>query len=143
MTSKYRQTARDRYLRKRTAGVIYLDIYKIQIPVFTTDQDCEEVCKFEGLTIPELTAPSLAYAGYGEDKNSCRVFYLMLPTDSKVSTWVHEASHIVDYVIDYLGLEAGIAGTEARAYMLDFIYTSIEEIMQPLRPTPVENENPK
>ena len=57
----------------------------------------------------------------------------MLPVGSNSNTWVHEASHLVDFVIDYLGLDPGVEGTETRAYMLGHIYSSIEEIMTPLQ----------
>lgn len=133
-TQRRRQSARARFLSKRVAGWIILDMFRIAIPIFLTNKHCIEVLEYEGIDIvPDDGKVVQGYAGWGTDAEGVRLHYVMLPADSNTNTWVHEASHLVDFIIDFLGLDPTIDGTETRAYMLGHIYSSIEEIMLPIQ----------
>ena len=133
-TQRRRQSARARFISKRVAGWIFLDMFRISIPIFLTNKECVEVLEYEGIeTQPDHDYRVEGYAGWGQDKEGMRLHYVMLPKDSCTNTWVHEASHLVDFIIDFLGLDASIDGTETRAYMMGHIYSSIEDIMLPLQ----------
>lgn len=133
-TKRRRQSARARFLSKRVAGWISLDMFRMSIPIFLTNTHCIEVLKHEGIeVVPDDGKVVQGYAGWGTDAEGVRLHYVMLPPDSNTNTWVHEASHLVDFIIDYLGLDPSIDGTETRAYMLGHIFSSIEEIMLPIQ----------
>lgn len=128
-----RKTARDRFIEQRVAGWINIDVYRIAIPICLSSDACRELCEHEGISwdMPEKTV--MAFAGWGQTKKGQRMHYVMLPSDSTPTTWVHEASHLVDFIFDYLGLDPSIEGTEARAYLLEHIYASIEATMMDIQ----------
>jgi len=133
-TQRRRQSARARFFSKRVAGWIFIDMFRISIPIFLTNKHCVDVLEYEGIeTLPDYTHRVDGYAGWGQNKDGSRLHYVMLPQDSTTNTWVYEASHLTDFIIDFLGLDPSIDGTETRAYLLGHIFSSIEDIMLPLQ----------
>jgi hypothetical protein len=135
MSRQPRLTRAQKRLYDLPAGFIDIDMFRLCIPVFTTDKArIEYTSHFSDRveTLPDDHAYH-GLAGYAVCRDMTWMFWLVIPVESNQNTWVHEASHIVDYVIDHLGLDPGIDGTETRAYMLGHIFSSIEDILLPLQ----------
>lgn len=119
--------------KQRYKGLITLDMFNIDIPIYISDQDRVDDFQKYGLEVHQVDKPFFGLAGWTTDENDLRYFYVVLSPTSQPSTWVHEASHLVDFIIDYLGLDPSVDGTETRAYMLGHIFGSIEHVMTPIR----------
>jgi hypothetical protein len=148
MSNTPRLTKAQRKIEALVKGWIYIDMFHLSIPVFISDVDrvawlSHHQMEFSTLDPDKKVA---AIAGWASDPEGCRCIYMVLPLGVTSATWAHEASHVVDFVIEYLGLDPGLEGTEARAYMLGHIFSSIEDIMKPLiasQPEVSTNEKPR
>lgn len=137
-----RQASKERFYKKHVHDWIHLDIFRIGIPIFTSEDACAAFCAYEGVEFQPSTHAVFGSAGWGQDRDGHVLFYVVLPPHSNTNTWVHEASHLVDFIIDHLGLEPGIQGTETRAYMLGHIFSSIEAAMLPTQLPAVVTQAP-
>lgn len=136
MARTKRKTAQEKLYERLIAGEIYIDMLRICIPVFLTEKDCNEFLVAEGITPCELDTKVHGFAGFANDPEGRTLFYVTLPIDTQPRTWVHEASHLVDFIMHKLGMETDLTGTETRAYMIDHIFSSIEDIMSQFAQVP-------
>lgn len=58
-----------------------------------------------------------------------RVYYIWLRKGDRLETASHEISHLVDNIIDDLGLDPGVDGTETRAYLTSFYYGEVKKCL--------------
>lgn len=113
-------------------GVISLDIFKQHIAVYLTDE-----ARLAGLQLMNVEDPvPLDMDVYGAvtvdhtNQGALVLSLLLEPTGQKdPSTWVHEAVHITDLVLDFLGFPGTIDNTEVRAYTTQHIFEQISTIM--------------
>lgn len=129
MIKAKRKTAYDKFIERVVAGEIHIDMLRICIPLFLTEEDCDEFLKSQGIEPATLDTKVRGFAGFASCPDGAILYYLMLPLETKPRTWVHEASHLVDFIMHHLGMETDLTGTEVRAYMIDHIFASIEDIM--------------
>lgn len=118
--------------QKPWIGLIQLDIFKHTVAVYLTDES-----RIEGLkefNVPN--APPLDVEVYGAvtcdvSEDGVLVLSLLLPPEgqSQISTWVHEAVHITDILLDHLGFPGSIDNTEIRAYMTQHVFEQIDFIL--------------
>lgn len=96
--------------------------YPIQI-WFTND-----ILKFKqkrkdilGTEITDVGVGHCSTDGYG-----CIVFGVF---DKKLSTLVHELSHVMVHIFEYIGMNINNHTTEAFAYLMDNLYTQCENLI--------------
>lgn len=61
-------------------------------------------------------------------KDDITEFVMILPDGVALSTIVHEISHVVDEILDYLGFCTDFAMTEFRARLTDFIFDGVKHL---------------
>lgn len=110
--------------------LIEVEMFGVQIPLFTNYATMIETIS----AISDIPTDSEPYAFngmvvHGSTEAGTPVTALYLHPNSSADVWVHEASHLVDFVIFSLGLDETIHGTETRAYMLQHFFREITAIM--------------
>lgn len=115
--------------KKPWIGMIDLDIYGIQIPVFIDMKSRNEAIKSIGIEPKDFDTPFYGLACYEDHPDGSSILSLVLTPESNLQTWSHEASHLTDFVFDMVGISTSLECTEPRAYMLGYIVARIAEIM--------------
>jgi len=105
----------------RTIGIINLDIFHLIVAVFISDEDrCKDMERFGFQPEPETRSfRGLAVQSY-DDQGHCFHAIVITP-DGDDSTITHEASHIVDFLFDHLGIPGDMGSTELRAYLSSYL----------------------
>lgn len=112
------------------AGMITFDMYETNVPVFIDNKSREAALRAIGVE-PEALAHESYYGLCCVDDHpqGGSIFSIVLSPESNISTWAHEASHLVDFIFDYLGIHPGVESTENRAYMVGYVTSRFAEIM--------------
>lgn len=147
MSTQQRLTKAERKIEALVKGWIEIEIFRMAVPVFISEADRVAYLNFHKASYAPMTPEqrAAALAGWALYPDQSKLIFMVLPVGVPQSTWVHEASHVVDFVFEHLGIDTGIEVTEVRAYMLGHIFASIEDIMAPLlaaRPEGSENTPP-
>lgn len=112
--------------------VIEVEMFQAQIPVFTDRREMIETLISIGTDAKTAwidEGPCFGMATTVKDSSGADVFALYLDPEADASVWVHEASHLVDFIFDSRGISTCMASTETRAYMLGWIFKEIARIM--------------
>jgi hypothetical protein len=113
-------------------GLIHVDMLGITVPVF----DClkqmqdglfERGYTFEGDILDGPACDGMVVQMTAPNGNSGWAVYLEPDTSNGI--WVHEASHLTYYIFNLLGVPAGCESTEFRAYLTQWIYEQLHEIV--------------
>lgn len=120
--------------KKRHIGIVSIDMLSISFPVFLTVQDALDDLIAHGFNIDPDDHNHDVYGSFMEvDSATQGTTYVMVITkDAPVSTWAHEASHAVDFIMERLGMPPDVSNTETRAYMLGHIVEEIQNIILPV-----------
>ena len=132
---KEAQVAKPSRRKKRHIGLVSIDMLSISFPVFLTVQDAIDDLLSRGYDIDPGDFQHNVFGSFMElnHKSEPRTGYAMVITkEASVSTWAHEASHAVDFIMERLGMPSDISNTETRAYMLGHIVSEIQNIMIPV-----------
>lgn len=125
MTNKTRgrKQSKDRWI-----GLIRIDIFRQTVPVFISTEDHIAEAQARGFSTVEPEGPYEAMACCDVDSNGVKHFALVIPPQVFPATWVHEAVHIADYIMDYVGIPSDTSNTEVRAYLTGYIFERLEVI---------------
>lgn len=110
-------------------GVIHLDVYHLQVAVFTTDKARIKNMRKNGVSNPlqsDNACFASAHLDTGDDGRSW--FSMIIKPEATKATWAHECVHIADFVMDRLGIPSGAENTEVRAYMVGHLFASLEAL---------------
>lgn len=111
-------------------GLIHLDMFNIEIPVFASEADRVQELTKAGFYVETDNKPFRGLAGWTSHKETNQIqHYIVITDQGDECTWAHEASHIVDMVFDLLGIPPGIESTEIRSYTLGHIFGCLMGIM--------------
>lgn len=117
-------------------GVLNVDIFNITIPVFLCPRMLVDAFKDKNIAVDEDWAddsiPTNGLAIYTRDSEGCAVLGLVIHQDAPVSVWVHEISHLVDFIFNIVGIDGGYEHTETRAHMAGKLFDQLEDIMAPI-----------
>ncbi len=125
MTNKTRgrKQSKDRWI-----GLIRIDIFRQTVPVFISFEDHVAEALAKGVNTVEAEGPYEAFACCDVDSQGGKHFALVIPPEASPATWVHEAVHIADFIMDYVGIPCDMSNTEVRAYLTGYIFERLEVI---------------
>lgn len=109
-------------------GILYIEFLRMEIPVFFTDQDRRAALAHLGIDSAPTDRPHAGLACIDYDEAGHPMVTCVLPADSRPSTWVHEASHLVDFAMDLVGMPPDMSNTETRAYLLQYLFDQISAL---------------
>lgn len=130
MSRTPRKTSAQRLAATCVEGFVGIEIFSIYPMIFKTQEDHLTYFQAYGFSCPEPQHNFVAYAGYGENDKGIRAYFAVLPDGISCGVWVHEASHLVDFIFDHLGLPTKLGNTELRAYMIEHIFNEICSIKE-------------
>lgn len=112
----------------RWIGLIDLSIFRQTIPVFISEEDHVHEARARGLNAVAVSGPWDAMACEDVHENGTKSFCLVIPPEATQSTWAHEAVHIADMLMDYVGIPCDANNTEIRAYLVGYIFERLDVI---------------
>lgn len=111
-------------------GFVHLDLFELHIPVFVDPEARLEGLKHYGVLEPTtIDFPVLGTASFDCDEDGARIYALYFREDAGPETWSHEASHLVDFILNQLGMGVGLKNTELRAYMVGYLTGQIYDLL--------------
>lgn len=105
---------------KHVDGVIYLDVFNIQVGVFWNTKRCNKFLKHKGIK-NRCNKNSFGEVHVFTGNNGNLYFVILIKKDANVSTMAHEASHMADFICEFLGIPISCKNTETRAYIVGYI----------------------
>jgi hypothetical protein len=110
-------------------GIVSLDVFFLNVAVFSDDQSRCAALREEGCDVSEHDVSCLASAHIDTaGDGSTRLSMVIKPKATK-ATWAHECVHIADFVMNRLGIPMGVRNTEIRAYLVARLFAGLEEMM--------------
>jgi hypothetical protein len=123
--------------------LIEIDMFQVQAALFI-DLDCmiDQLISL-GTDADNSWRKELCrgMAAHVHDESGSPVLALYIAPDSPVSVWVHEISHLVDFIFDIRGISPCAKSTETRAYMNQFIFEIIENAMANYRMSSTDQDD--
>jgi|GEM_PF-5583313 len=110
-------------------GVIHIDVFDIQVPLFISDFDRVEAGKAMGVEVTPTTQPINGAVGRDIATDGSWFYSMVINPEATPATWAHEASHLADFVMDALRMPMGLKNTEVRAYMVGCVFEQIAYFM--------------
>lgn len=109
--------------------VIPVDVYNMDVGVFTTDQARVATLTAEGCDVTAWDDAALASAHMDRTSDGYPRFSLVIKPGASKATWAHECSHMADFMCDALGLPISLEATEVRAYLVGHFMAGLEDIL--------------
>lgn len=108
------------------SGQIELDVFEIEIDVFRS------LGEFSGWLESKGAEPHSG-ASYGQaahvlDSEGVSWFAIFIADDAPLKTYVHEAVHLADWVMENAGIPCTAENTEVRAYLTAHIFDGLEKV---------------
>lgn len=110
-------------------GVVKLDVFDVEVPVYLSDDDRVAALKNCGVQAEPYDGAYHGLTTINQADCGLLFFSLVIPIDSEDATWVHEASHLADFIMETLGMDPGPGNTETRAYVTAHIFRQISNIL--------------
>lgn len=107
-----------------------VDVYNMDVSVFTTDADRVAVLRKEGCDVEKWNASAIASAHADTLPDGHPRFSFVIKPEATRATWAHECSHMADFFCDILGLPISLEATEVRAYLVGYFMARLEEIFE-------------
>lgn len=110
-----------------TCGVIHVDVYSVDVTVFTSEQDRVSRLAELGIDVEYYHEAEAAFAHAHLDRSAAGEprFTMVIKPDATIPTWAHECSHMADFILDTLGIPLTIENTEVRAYLVGYLMDSL------------------
>lgn len=113
-------------------GVFQIGIFNTQVAVFDS---LKKLQKHHTKTLGHDPIDGLNPASYGmcikeTVEDGTVFFYLYIGKDANRYTRIHECSHLVDWVMNEVGVPVDVHNTEIRAYMLAECCQLLDEVLQ-------------
>ncbi len=109
--------------------IIPVDVYNMDIGVFTDDKSRVATLRQEGCDAERWTDAALASAHVDQTQDGYPRFSFVIKPEATRATWAHECSHMADFMCDALGLPISLEATEVRAYLVGHFMAGLEEIL--------------
>ena len=113
----------------RAIDVIDLEVFQHQIPVFISDEDRVHDLRKRGFNPIPCDRSHYGLVSMEESDEGQVMIALVITPYGDYGTIVHEASHIVDFIFEHLGILPGSESTETRAYVLGYIFEKTAEMI--------------
>lgn len=112
-------------------GCIDIDVFHTYVPIFLSDNDRLRSLASYGISASPIDGAHMGAVteDFDSQGGSCLSLILTPAGALKRSTWVHEAVHIADLMMERMGMPSTIENTETRAYIVGFVYDQIDEIL--------------
>ena len=116
--------------KTKPAGFIDLNIFNMQVAVFTTDEDRVAFMHQHGAVNAAPHDPAaIASAHIDEMPDGSPRLSMVLKPHATTATWAHECSHVADFVCDILHIDLSMATTEVRAYLVGYLMARLNDIL--------------
>jgi hypothetical protein len=110
----------------RAALVIDLDVFDVQVAVYTDAAQRRDSLEAVGVKADEYPAGSWATAHKDIGQDGVAWFSMVIKPEASRATWAHECVHIADFVMDHLGMPTGVKNTEVRGYIVGHLFASLD-----------------
>lgn len=111
-------------------GIIFLDIFNIQIGVFDCVHKRQNALKKMGVDSGLTTEVACyAFAAWDADELNRTIYSLYLGPESTITTWAHECVHLADMIMDRAGIPTEASNTEIRAYITGHLLAQIMALL--------------
>ena len=113
-------------------GVLSIQPFNVQVAVFN---NLDRLQKYHTHVLGEDPIADLNQASYGMciseiGRTGEHRFYLYFAKDANRYIRIHECSHLVDFVMDAVGVPISIENTEIRAYLLGETCQQLDEVLK-------------
>lgn len=115
---------------KRILGVVFVDVFNIQIGVFRSQKKCRKYLADLGCVIDPVTGAHHGIARVDEGNGGEEWFSLIITKSARDGTLVHECVHMADFIMESLGIPTGVENTEIRAYLTQHIFCEAGVILE-------------
>lgn len=116
--------------KPKPIGFINLDIFNLEIAVFTDDETRVAFLHNHGaVNASPWDRCAIASAHVDEMEDGSPKLSLVIKPHATVATWSHECSHIADLVCDILGIDLSMATTEVRAYLVGYLMACLDDML--------------
>jgi hypothetical protein len=109
--------------------VIPVDVYNMDVAVFTDDKSRVATLRVEGCDVDDWTEAALASAHRDETPDGYPRFSFVIKPEATKATWAHECSHMADFFCETLGLPISVEATEVRAYLVGHFMAGLEDVL--------------
>lgn len=110
-------------------GMLKVNPFGREVPIFTSSKAYMAEAASLGYEVSEPDGSFLGYLSIIEDEDGYTRHAIIFHEDARFHTWVHEISHLIDYVFKHCGVPSGIESTEVRAYLMNDLLIQLQEIM--------------
>ena len=107
--------------------IITVDVYNMDVAVFTNDEDRVRVLREEGCPAAPWDPNAIASAHIDETESGSPRLSLVIKPEATRATWAHECSHMADFFCDILNIPISIEATEVRAYLVGHFMAGLED----------------
>jgi hypothetical protein len=104
----------------KCAHLIEVDWLKQKIAVFKSIKQARRV-----VDVSDDCAGAAGIAGYAKRDDGQVIFYMILPKKPKLDTIVHESIHVVDYLLECVGIPITVQCGEVRTYMTEWLVSEL------------------
>jgi hypothetical protein len=117
--------------RIKPVGVFSVAPFGVQVAVFDdfAKLDAYHQTVIGGEPIEGFDTPVLGTFLMAKGSSGAYVFYIFISPESNKYTRIHECSHLIDFVHDYVGVPFCMDSTEVRAYGLAAACYLLDEIL--------------
>jgi hypothetical protein len=118
--------------RIKPVGVFKVAPFGVQVAVFDDflKLDAYHQTVIGGKPIEGLDAPTLGSFLMAKGPSDAYFFYIFISPVSNKYTRIHECSHLIDFVHDYVGVPFGMDSAEVRAYGLAEACYLLDEVLE-------------
>lgn len=110
-------------------GVIYIDVFNIQVAVYAKDKDRRKELRKKGFNADNHDEACLASAHMDMGPDGRAWFSMVIKPEATRATWAHECVHIADFLMERVGIPSSTENTEVRAYLVGHIFARLDEMM--------------
>lgn len=108
---------------------IHVDVFNLAIAVFRSDKARVKHLIKNGFNATAHDNRAIASAHVDTTSNRfCLSF--VIKKDASKSVWVHECSHMADFICDILGVPISLKNTEIRAYLIQHLFSELEKALE-------------
>lgn len=109
--------------------VIFVDLFGIQVAVYTSDAERIETLAAQGITANKGDPNAFATAHVDRDDSGRAWFSMVIPHNATQATRAHECVHIADWIMHEIGIPTHAENTEVRGYLVGHLMVELQEIL--------------
>lgn len=116
---------------KTWIGLLELNVFQIEIPLFVDDQSRFDLFKKLGINIEgdSVREDYGNLVSYGTTPSGTFIMTMTLDAKADITVIAHECSHVVDVIFDRVGIPPGIVSTEVRSYTLGYLVGQAADLL--------------